>query len=117
MKCLKLFCYVVLIAMLVVTVQASLDRDVFTAAKDIIADPWGIATLFDTYFAFLFFYFWIWSKETCPVSRGLWLVLTLCLGNFAMATYVLIQLAKRPATVEELLTAKNQGFCKVGGGA
>ena len=68
-------------------------------------NPWFIATLFDTYFAFLWFWAWVAYKEPSWLSRVVWLVLILGLGNMAMATYVLIQLVRLPADakIEDLL--------------
>ena len=92
----KTFLYVafsaVLAAMLWVTVTASLDRSVLQAAGEIWSDPWGKATLFDAYFAFLTVYLWIAWRERGWARRILWLVLILTLGNFAIAAYFLIAL-------------------------
>ena len=68
-------------------------------------NPWFVATLFDAYFAFLWFWLWIAYKETSWFARGAWLVAVLLLGNMAMAAYALIQIAKLPATatVEDFL--------------
>ncbi len=68
-------------------------------------NPWFIATLFDTYFAFLWFWAWVAYKEPSWLSRIVWLVLILGLGNMAMASYVLIQLLRLPADakIEDLL--------------
>ena len=84
----------VLAAMAWVTVTASLDRSVLEAASEIWNDPWGKATLFDTYFAFLTVYLWIAYRERGPGSRILWLLLILTLGNFAIAAYFLLALRK-----------------------
>ena len=84
----------VLVAMLWVTVTASLDRSVLKAAVDIWNDPWGKATLFDAYFAFLTVYLWIAWRERGWGIRALWLVLILTLGNFAIAAYFLLALYK-----------------------
>ena len=59
--------------------------------------PWFIATLFDAYFGFLWFWAWIAYKESSNLARGAWLVLILGLGNIAMAAYMLLQLRKLPA--------------------
>jgi hypothetical protein len=59
--------------------------------------PWFIATLFDAYFGFLWFWAWIAYKETSNAARALWLVLVLGLGNIAMAAYMLLQLHRLPA--------------------
>ena len=84
----------VLAAMLSVTVIASLDRSVLQAAVEIWDDPWGRATLFDAYFAFLTVFLWIAYRERSWGRRILWLVLILTLGNFAIATYFLLALRR-----------------------
>jgi hypothetical protein len=67
--------------------------------------PWFVATLFDAYFGFLWFWAWIAYKETSNAARALWLVMVLGLGNIAMAAYMLLQLRRLPvdASVEHLL--------------
>ncbi|MCG8456752.1 MAG: DUF1475 domain-containing protein [Holophagales bacterium] len=84
----------VLVAMTWVTVTASLDRDVLQAAGEIWADPWGKATLFDAYFAFLTVYLWIFFRERSLGSRLGWLAGVLLLGNFAIAAYFLLALGR-----------------------
>jgi len=71
--------------------------------------PWFIATLFDTYFAFLTFYLWVAYKETRWSLRLAWLVAILLLGNIAMAVYVLLQLFRLPrnAGIEQLLLRRS----------
>ena len=59
--------------------------------------PWFVATLFDAYFGFLWFWAWIAYKETSNAARAVWLVLVLGLGNIAMAGYMLLQLRRLPA--------------------
>jgi drug/metabolite transporter (DMT)-like permease len=69
------------------------------------SNPWFVATLFDAYFGFLWFWAWIAYKETRHRARLAWLVLLLALGNIAMAAYMLLQLRRLPpgATAEQLL--------------
>ena len=93
-RILQVLCGLVLLSMLIVTTWASLNENVLAGGAKIVAEPWGIATLFDTYFAFLTFYAWVYYKETKFMARGLWLILILALGNIAMAAYLLWQLAK-----------------------
>ncbi|HXU31080.1 MAG TPA: DUF1475 family protein [Thermoanaerobaculia bacterium] len=88
------FWSVVLIAMIWVTTWASLDRNVFLAAADLWRDPWGRATLFDTYFAFLAVWVWISWRERTPLRSALWLILLLALGNIAIALYFLAALLR-----------------------
>lgn len=93
---LKLAFSAVLVAMLWVTIVASRDRDVLTAGAEIWADPWGRATLFDAYFAFLTVWLLIAWRERSVLARALWLVGILILGNFAIAAYFLIALWRLP---------------------
>ncbi|MBU3759185.1 MAG: DUF1475 domain-containing protein [Candidatus Omnitrophica bacterium] len=90
---LKIFFAAVIAVMTWITVTASLDRNVLSAAADLGKDPWFLATLFDAYFAFLTFYLWVFYKESRLAVRILWFVLIMVLGNFAIASYMLIQLA------------------------
>jgi len=88
------FCAVVLVAMVAVSTWASLEANVLVGFQRLFADRWGVATLFDAYFGFLWFWLWIAYREASPGRSFLWLLLLFALGNLAMATYVLIQLAR-----------------------
>ncbi|MGH8460444.1 MAG: DUF1475 family protein [Stenotrophobium sp.] len=68
-------------------------------------NPWFVATLFDAFFGFLWFWLWLAYKETSWLARVVWLVLILLGGNMVMAAYVLIQLWRLPAgaNVQDLL--------------
>lgn len=96
---------VILLTMLTVTGQASLRESLFKIPTPVTADPWFIATLFDAYCGFITFYIWVFYKEKSTLSRGIWLVLIMALGNIAMASYVLLKLFKLPknAKLEDLL--------------
>ncbi len=86
----------ILVAMLAVTGWASSQVALWRLPGELVAHPWFIATLFDTYFAFLTFWLWLaWREGSWPV-RIAWLIAILLLGNIAMAAYVLIQLARLP---------------------
>ena len=95
----------VLIAMLALTTWASLQVPLWETPRAVATHPWFIATLFDTYFAFLTFYVWLAYKETSNLARVLWLLAILLLGNIAMAIYLLRELFRLPttATMEDLL--------------
>jgi hypothetical protein len=97
----------ILVVMTVVTVRASLHQAVWDWGG-LVTEPdryWTIATLADAYCGFLTFYAWVFYKERSAVVRGAWFVAIMLLGNFAMATYVLLQLARlRPGEpLEHLL--------------
>jgi hypothetical protein len=108
---LTLFCTLILAVMVGVSIWATAQLPIQAAIAALVADPragthpWFIATLFDTYFAFLWFWLWVAYKETSPGTRVLWLALIFALGNIAMAAYVLLQLRRLPADtpVEALL--------------
>lgn len=102
---LRLVAAFVLIAMLAVTTWASSEIALWKTPREVVLHPWFIATLFDTYFAFLTFYVWLAYKETSNLARVLWLLAILLLGNIAMAIYLLRELFHLPAnaTMEDLL--------------
>lgn len=95
----------VLITMIIVAVWASLQAAIWQIPKPVIGHPWFIATLYDTYFAFLTFWLWVAYKERGWGARIGWLIGILLLGNIAMAAYMLIQLFRLPtdAKLEQLL--------------
>ncbi|MFN8010674.1 MAG: DUF1475 family protein [Holophagaceae bacterium] len=96
-RALKAWFLLVLLAMLAVTTWAGLQENLFVAGGRLIRDPWGLATLFDAYFAFLAFWLWLAWRERTWLPRILWLLAILALGNLAMAAYVLILLFQLPA--------------------
>ncbi|HSN70286.1 MAG TPA: DUF1475 family protein [Steroidobacteraceae bacterium] len=69
---------------------------------------WTIATLIDAYYGFLTFYVWVFFKERSAAGRIGWFIAIMLLGNLAMASYVLLQLARlRPGEpVSSILTAR-----------
>lgn len=99
---------VVLVAMFAVTGWASSVVALWNTPRAVATHPWFIATLFDTYFAFLTFYAWVAYKETRNAARIAWLIAILLLGNIAMAIYMLNKLFRLPpdATMEQLLLRK-----------
>jgi len=96
----------VLLAMLGVTAWASIHENVGAAFVRLAKDPWGLATLFDAYFAFLAVWSWIAWRECSALNRGLWLVAILLLGNFAIAAYVLLAL-RREGSIDGLFRKRS----------
>ena len=94
MRSLWIFSVTVFAAMVVVTTWASLDANVLVGFQRLLADRWGVATLFDAYFGFLWFWLWIAYKEASLGRSLLWLLLLFALGNLAMAAYVMVQLIR-----------------------
>lgn len=83
-----------LLGLVALTVVASLDRDVVTAARALWPDPWFRATLADAYIGFFTIWLWIAWRQKTVAARVAWLVLLLALGNIAIAAYVLSQLLR-----------------------
>jgi hypothetical protein len=108
---LMFFASLVLGALIGVSFWATSRMDLLPAVRELFghaskdANPWFIATLFDAYFGFLWFWLWVAYKESGFLARFVWLVLILTLGNIAMASYVLLQLGRLPegADIEDLL--------------
>ncbi|MCZ7650091.1 MAG: DUF1475 domain-containing protein [Thermoanaerobaculia bacterium] len=94
---LRLYFAFVFAAMLLLTVLASLQQDLLTAAVALWPDGWFRATLADAYFGFLAFWLWIAYRERAWGARLAWLAGVLLLGNFAMAGYALLALSRLPA--------------------
>lgn len=94
-----------LIAILSVTTWASLEQNVMIGFDYLLANRWGVATLFDTYFGFIAIYLWIAYKENSWPARLLWLFLVLTLGSIAFSIYILNQLRLlKNGPIEKLLT-------------
>ncbi len=98
----------ILLAMLIGSLRASLDRGITDVGSELLADRWFQVTLLDAYCGFITFYVWVAYKETTPWSRLLWFVLIMGLGNIAMSVYMLVQLVRLPndAPISTLLLRK-----------
>lgn len=75
-----------------ITVAASMQQNISEAGRELWPHLWFRATLMDAYFGFLCFFLWVAYKETHWLVRGLWFVLIMLLGNFAMSSYLLWKL-------------------------
>ena len=106
---LRVFFAIVLVSMLCVTSWASRQCALWDIPGSVGCHPWFIATLFDTYWAFLTFYCWVAYKERSWLARIGWLLAILLLGNVAMAVYMLILLFRAPTSsrMEDLLLRKS----------
>jgi hypothetical protein len=105
------FAVIAILGLIGVSIWATSHVSIVPAIQDLIANPsagytpWLVATLFDAYFGFIWFWLWIAYKEKTWAMRLLWLVLVLGLGNIAMGVYMLIKIAGLPknANIEDLL--------------
>jgi hypothetical protein len=89
---LRILFSVILAVMTWGTIRASLAQALFDIPPEVTGNPWFQVTLFDAYFAFLTFYVWVAWKEQSLAARVLWFITVMLWGNFAMATYMLIEL-------------------------
>ena len=92
----------VLVAMAAVTLWATLDANVLEGGGRVWREPWGRATLFDAYFAFVAVWLWIAWRERSTVARAAWLFALFLLGNFAIAAYFLFQLRRAEGSGDAL---------------
>lgn len=83
---------VVLASMLAVTTWASLQCPLLGVPRAVATHPWFIATLFDTYWAFVAFFLWVCFKQAAWSARVAWFIAIMLLGNIAMAAYCLREL-------------------------
>lgn len=90
---------------------ASLEQPIFGIPREVLTNPWFVATLFDAYFAFITFYVFVAWKEQSIGARVLWLPVVLLWGNFAMAVYMLVELFRIDHTdrLKEVFTQQRAG--------
>lgn len=94
---LRLFFLTVLLSMLAVTAWAGGQVALWNIPGSVGGHPWFVATLFDAYWGFFTFYLWLAYREEDWLSRALWLVAIVLLGNIAMAVYGLAVSWRLPA--------------------
>ena len=104
-KFLKIYAMIILVSMISLTAWASFDSNILIGFQYLFSKPWGIATLGDTYHAFLIIYLWIAYKENSTLSRFVWFLLVCSFGTIAISIYLLIQLSKlKPGdSIDQLL--------------
>ena len=109
LKILKALFALILLAMLFVTIAASIEQNLFEAVGNMWPNWWFKATLADAYFGFITFFVWVAYKELRLWRRMIWFALIMLLGNLAIPAYMLLELYKLQAgdTIETLLTRRN----------
>ena len=73
--------------MVVMTVRTSLQVPIRQAS--LTGNPWA---LHDAYFGFITFFCWVTWRETSLISKMVWPILNMLLGNIALSLYVLLRL-------------------------
>ena len=109
LKFLKALFALILLAMLLVTIAASIDQNLFEAVGNMWPTWWFKATLADAYFGFITFFVWVAYKELRLWRRMIWFALIMLLGNLAIPAYMLLELYRLQVgdTLETLLTRRN----------
>jgi len=99
----------ILIAMLSVTITATIDQNIFESVGNMWPNWWFKATLADAYFGFLTFFVWVAYKELHLWRKLVWFAAIMLMGNFAISAYMLLELYKLQVgdTLETLLTRRN----------
>lgn len=102
---------VVFVSMVAVTSWASLQQSLLAIPREVLRNPWFIATLVDAYWAFLTFFVWVAWKEQRHLARALWFVAIVLLGNLAMAAYMLRELfgIRAAAQLGDVFGRRNPG--------
>ena len=97
----------VFISMFGLTVVAAGDRNIVDALIELWPDPWFRATLADAYFAFFTIWLWIAYRQSSVMSRTIWFVLIMALGNIAVAGYCLrlFWLSESTASIDDVLVS------------
>jgi hypothetical protein len=108
---LRVLFVLILAVMLWGTVRASLAQALFDIPPEVTGNPWFQVTLLDAYFAFLTFYVWVAWKEQSLGARVLWFTTVILWGNFAMATYMLVELfrVRADAPLGQVFTTRHPG--------
>lgn len=92
MKLAKIISLLGVIAMTLALFNGFINGDFFADGDVILNNPWGIVSLVDLYVGFILFSMWIFFREKNIVISIVWIVLTMVLGFFTGALYVLITL-------------------------
>ncbi len=97
------------LAMLSITILASIDQNIFHAVGDMWPNWWFKAALADAYIGFLIFFVWVAYKELHMVRKLIWFAALMLLGNMATCAYILLELFKlqKGDSFETLLTRRN----------
>ncbi|MBK7750174.1 MAG: DUF1475 domain-containing protein [Candidatus Obscuribacter sp.] len=89
---LKVIYAIVLIVMIAVTAWSGMHENILAIPPVVLNDVWFKATLFDAYFGFMSFFFWICYREKSLALKVFLFFAIVFLGNIAMAIYALVAL-------------------------
>ena len=106
---LKAIFALILLAMLSVTITATIDQNIFEAVGKMWPNWWFKVTLADAYFGFLTFFVWVAYKELRLWRKLVCFASIMLLGNLAISAYMLLEFFKlrEGDNFETLLTRRN----------
>ena len=91
---LRLLFLSICLSMIGITIQTSINSNLFKEWDFLGSIPWMRATLWDFYFNIAIISVWMVSKENHIVRAGLWLIAFILLGSIATSLYGFLQLRK-----------------------
>lgn len=89
---LKVIYAIVLLVMIAVTAWSGMHENILAVPPVVLNDVWFKATLFDAYFGFMSFFFWICYREKSLALKVFLFFAIVLLGNIAMSIYALVAL-------------------------
>ena len=108
-RVLKFVFAAILFLMLLIVIAAGLNQNMLEAVRQIWPNWWFRVTLLDAYFGFLTIFVWVAYKERPMWRKLVWFAAFMLLGNMAISSYVLLELAKlrEGEPFDTLLTRRN----------
>ena len=95
---LRVLCAVLLAAITIAVIRASLDTPLWAIPPEVTGDAWFRTTMLDIYIAFAAFFGWVAYKERGWAPRLFWGLAIACLGSMAVTAYCLRELFRVPAS-------------------
>lgn len=90
MKSIKILAWLGLILMSGAIIYGFLYGDFSGEGGRLLSMTWGQVTLIDLYISFSIFIAWVIYREKTYFSKGVWTLLILTLGSYAVCLYILI---------------------------
>ena len=108
-RVLKIVFATILFLMLLIVITAGLNQNMLEAVRQIWPNWWFKVTLLDAYCGFLTIFVWVAYKERLMWRKLVWFAAFMLLGNVAISSYVLLELAKlrESEPFDTLLTRRN----------
>jgi hypothetical protein len=80
------------LSFLALVVVASLNANFLTSFGEVMADPWGLAAIFDLYVGFALFSTLLLLVDGAKPASFLWIILLFCIGNAVSVLWMVLRL-------------------------